>query len=190
MLAYKKVDLKTDSFSASLMDICEGNETVATKKAFCFRPEDVVDYIANEDASCESYRATVSKSLPEIKPLIFIAPDTISQEPFISQQKWEGIVTEIDENNQRFFANLVDLYYGYYEVAEISMDEVLSEDVELVKPGAIFYWNIGYRQKHKTLFNESIILFRRLQKLTSEEIVAADKRADALRSKLGWDELE
>ena len=106
---------------------------------------------------------------------------------FLSLQKWECSVFEVMKDN--FIAKLVDLTEpGPDEQAEIPLEEVSPEDLDLIVPGAIFYWNIGYEdesngQRKRT----SIIRFRRLPAWSQSEIKEAQKEAEKFRKSLKWE---
>ncbi|MCI0454176.1 MAG: hypothetical protein L0Y68_04175 [Candidatus Dadabacteria bacterium] len=106
---------------------------------------------------------------------------------FLSLQKWEGNVIEVMKDY--FLAKLVDLTApGADEQAEIPLEEVSIEDLDLVVPGAIFYWNIGYEdesngQRKRT----SIIRFRRLPAWSQSEIKEAKKEAEEIGKSLKWE---
>lgn len=59
-------------------------------------------------------------------------------------QHWEGVVDEIGEDG--FWATLSDLTNpdNPEEYAELPLSEVALTDLEILKPGAVFYWSIGY----------------------------------------------
>lgn len=109
------------------------------------------------------------------------------QNAFTSLQKWEGVVLEVREDS--FLARLVDLTRpGPDEEAEFSLDEISKEDRPLVRPGAIFYWNIGYHESYSGQRTRvSIIRFRRLPAWTQEEIEAARQEAERIRTSIGWE---
>ncbi len=55
----------------------------------------------------------------------------------IALQTWEGVVIEISENEDTFFARLTDITNGGTdEVVELSFDDVSSDDKELVEKAA------------------------------------------------------
>ena len=61
----------------------------------------------------------------------------------------------------------------------LSRDEIDNNDQNLIQPGALFYWYIGYRQGIKYSKERiSIIRFRRLPQWTKREIEEADKLAE------------
>lgn len=109
---------------------------------------------------------------------------------FVSLQKWEGSV--IDIKDDLIIVDLIDLTEeGHKEKAEIPIEEISASDSELLKKGAIFYWNIGYRdtvsgQRERV----SIIRFRRLPIWTEQEIVKAKENALKLIDEIQWDESE
>lgn len=108
------------------------------------------------------------------------------QSAFISLQKWEGVVLEVLSDS--FLVRLVDLTCtGPDEEAEFPWYEVSEEDRPLVRPGAVFYWNIGYHNSYSgQRTRTSIIRFRRLPAWTGEEIEAAKKEAERLGESIGW----
>ena len=99
---------------------------------------------------------------------------------FFPKQEWEGVVTSVTA--ETFVANLVDIKgITGDEVAEIYLDQVSDFDVELVRPGSVFYWGIGQRESHDgQRENTSLIRFRRLPGWTEAEIAAVKKRAAEL----------
>jgi hypothetical protein len=108
------------------------------------------------------------------------------QSAFVSLQKWEGVVLEVLSDS--FLTRLVDLTRtGPDEEAEFPLDEVSEEDRPLIRPGAIFYWNIGYHNSYSgQRTRTSIIRFRRLPAWTREEIEAAKREAERLGKSIGW----
>lgn len=108
------------------------------------------------------------------------------QSAFVSLQKWEGVVVEVLSDS--FLTRLVDLTRtGPDEEAEFPLDEVSEEDRPLIRPGAIFYWNIGYHNSYSgQRTRTSIIRFRRLPAWTREEIEAAKREAERLGQSIGW----
>ena len=106
---------------------------------------------------------------------------------FISLQKWEGIVTEIGEDY--FIARIIDLIKDApEESASFPFSEISSEeDKELLKIGAVFYWNIGYYERAKgTRLRSSLIRFRRLPMWAENVIGSAQKEAERLNEFFGW----
>jgi hypothetical protein len=101
-------------------------------------------------------------------------------------QQWEGEVRQVDSDE--FTAVVRDITNSRSPEEEVTLpkDEVSRADLELVQPGAIFYWIIGYRvsrggQKTRT----SDLRFRRLPAWTSKEIKRARERALEIERLLG-----
>lgn len=120
-------------------------------------------------------------------PIIYPINRIYKKDNFISLQKWEGAVLEIKKDS--FMARLIDLTKeSPYETAEIPLEEVSEDDRDLLKEGAVFYWNIGYLnktcgQKERV----SLIRFRRLPSWSKEEIDAAKCEAERIKNLLGWE---
>jgi len=121
----------------------------------------------------------------EITPVLY--PNVpVPQSRFVSLQKWEGAIQQISEDS--FIAIVYDkTQFGADEEVEISTDEVSEGDLDLLRPGAIFYWNIGY---HDSLTGQrtraSIIRFRRLPVWSKDEIDAAKREAERVGNLIGW----
>jgi len=71
-------------------------------------------------------------------------PASSPERQFKLLQHWEGVADEIGENS--FWATLSDLTNpdSPEEYAELPLAEVAPADLEILKPGAVFYWSIGY----------------------------------------------
>lgn len=111
----------------------------------------------------------------------------VSADTLIPLQAWEGAVLNVGLDS--FIARLVDTAGEHPdEEIELSKDELSPFDLDLLEPGAIFYWTIGYRQQLPVGARERVsrIRFRRLPAWSSAELTAARERADALAHDLGW----
>ncbi len=99
-------------------------------------------------------------------------------ERFLAKQRWEGVVTSVTGDS--FVAELRNQTdtTAPLEVAEILRAELSADDVPLLKPGAVFYWSIGY---HVTKFGQqtkqSSIRFRRLPAWIAADLSAARDEA-------------
>jgi hypothetical protein len=126
----------------------------------------------------------------KVEPKNIIFPEKFKAKPrqdfFNSLQAWEGIVIEVMVDS--FLARLIDLTNtGVDEEAEFSMNDISDDDKPLVKPGAIFYWDIGYHTSYSgQRTRSSLIRFRRLPAWTQQEIEAAEREADRIGKALGW----
>jgi len=89
---------------------------------------------------------------------------------FQTLQQWEGTVVEVSK--EEFTSRLVSLTGSMPDkIATISKEEVSDPDQDLVKPGSVFYWTIGYRiELHGQKSLNSVIKFRRLPSWTRREI--------------------
>lgn len=100
-------------------------------------------------------------------------------------QKWEGFV--LDVLSDSFTARLIDLTQkGSDEEGEFALDEIDAADKELLNPGAIFYWYIGYSDSSTGRARVSVIRFRRLPIWRSEELQRARREAERLSGLLEW----
>ena len=120
-----------------------------------------------------------------IRPVFPRVPSRSRVGDFAALQRWEGVVLEAGPD--RFIARLVDKTSSNAdEEAEFRLDEISRSDLELVMPGAVFYWSIGYLdrpsgQRHR----QSVITFRRLPAWTDRQLEDARKRAEKLGERFG-----
>jgi len=80
-------------------------------------------------------------------------------------QQFEGTVEAVSDDGTAFTARLRDRTEVDMpdEMAEFELEEVSSFDQPLVRPGAVFYWSIGYRvARHGGKQRTSEIRMRRL----------------------------
>lgn len=112
---------------------------------------------------------------PTFTPSVSSAPSR--SDSFIATVKWKGTVAE--RNGTTFSADLEPILRdGSPKFAEIHLEDIPSEDQELVRPGATFYWSIGYLEKpYGTRIKASIIRFRRPPEWTQRELKKAKKEA-------------
>ena len=105
----------------------------------------------------------------------------------VSLQKWQGYVLKVLDNS--LWVRLIDLTQrGPDEEAEISLEEISADDLELIKSGAIFYWNIGYLDLYSgQRLRSSVIRFQRMPVWKDEEIDAARKEAEQLQKSIHWE---
>jgi len=139
-------------------------------------------YVINEDLLTETF--PLKAITKDLVPSLGMSP--VARNQFVSLQKWQGVVIEI--NKDSFFAKLTDqIEKGVEEIAEISTDEVSDEDIKLMTPGAVFYWNIGYQISYQGQQTRvSIIRFRRLPMWRSEELNVAKRCAEDIQNIINW----
>jgi hypothetical protein len=99
------------------------------------------------------------------------------KQPFRVLQKWEGRVLQVSADD--FTAIVTDKTNPSNDDEEIVFDieDVSDDDRELVAPGAVFYWSIGYDDSSGSRRRVSQIRFRRLPGMSSREIKEAEKKA-------------
>jgi hypothetical protein len=106
-------------------------------------------------------------------------------ERFILLQQWEGYV--LDVTDACFSARLVDKAGGGDDLeAEFDLEEVDESDRQLLTPGAMFYWVIGYLDRADGRRRTSLIRFRRLPMWQQSDVQRAQRRSRSLKEDLGW----
>lgn len=120
-----------------------------------------------------------------LQPILRYDPDEF-KERAVSLQKWEGVVTEVEKDI--FNARLLDLTDDNpEEEADFSIEEVSEDDRKLLKPGAVFYWSLGYLTTGTgQVIRTSIVKFRRLPAWTETEVKRAQEQAAKIRRTIGW----
>ncbi len=119
-------------------------------------------------------------------PVVFVPVVPVGHERFIVLQSWEGYVLSVSVDS--FVARLVDSkHIRPDEEAEFDVNELTEDDREMLEPGAVFYWSIGYYDKPSgQRIRASEIRFRRLPAWTKEELKEAREHAKRLSEQLGW----
>lgn len=133
---------------------------------------------------------TISDEFLNQTPIIanmIIDQTVIKQNNFVSLQKWEGYVISIE--NDIINARVIDLTTeGVEEIVQIYFDDIPNDDIDLVTPGAVFYWSIGYLDMITgQRIRSSIIKFRRLPQWTLPEIKRIDNEVIEIKEQLKWE---
>ena len=122
-----------------------------------------------------------STEKPRMYPRSPRQPDAITNHNKVREDLklcWSGVVISV--NKQELTVRMEDMINRNNpdELVVLSRDEIDDKDQSLVVPGALFYWNIGYRQGVKSPKERfSMIRFRRLPKWTAKEIKDAETQA-------------
>ena len=119
-------------------------------------------------------------------PVFQLAP-TIKTSTFKALQKWEGMVEQVYDDY--FSARVIDKTKSSPdEYVEFDIEEIDREDSALIKPGAVFYWSIGYYTSVLgQRFRVSEIRFRRLPAWSASDISASAEKAALLAKHFGLD---
>jgi hypothetical protein len=122
-----------------------------------------------------------ARNLSGLSPILRRRP-RFGKRGFVPAYQWEGVVEEV--NGKGFRARLRPSEQGHtkaarVEYADFDYDDLADDsDHALVAEGAVFYWTIGKsRNVAGTLFNTSLVRFRRLPSPT-----AAQKRQAAIEA--------
>ena|SRR2546430_6947733 len=143
---------------------------------------------ANPDPIFPSIPRHIGTEGPVRRPVVpdfrTIPEPAKSADRFRVLQKFEAVVVEVLEDS--FIARFEDSSRGgIEEEAEIAFEEVSESDFPLLRPGAVFYWSIGYERKSfGQITRVSLIRFRRLPPLTEEELEGAQIRASLLNASM------
>jgi len=108
--------------------------------------------------------AQVQKTLP-------ISRENNAIVAFKLLESWTGRVDEVDNDNGTFSAQVSSEHQsGILETAQFTLEEISEDDVDLVRPGAIFYWSIGYQvDKFGRRSTQSSLRFKRGKFWTRKE---------------------
>ncbi|MFC1926026.1 hypothetical protein ACFLW2_04960 [Chloroflexota bacterium] len=112
-------------------------------------------------------------------------PQPIGYERFQAIQKWEGQVISVGE--ETFNAQLAPLIgeKDAQQEAELYIVDIDPSDHFLIKPGAIFYWSIGYLDGRPSgRIKASILRFRRLPAWDANELKRAKLKSSRLEDLL------
>ncbi|MEA2061873.1 MAG: hypothetical protein U9P10_15520 [Thermodesulfobacteriota bacterium] len=122
------------------------------------------------------------ENTPQIEPPEFVSPYL---KPLKGKYKllqlWEGRITEILDDT--FYAIISDKTNPELpdEMVSLDIEEITPSDLNLLTPGAVFYWSISYADlPGRGRKKESKIRFRRLSRWTQKEIDHAIKKGAEL----------
>lgn len=107
---------------------------------------------------------------------------------FVTEQRWHGYVTDVTEQTFKAIVYDVSAADGE-EIEEVEFDrkDVHSLMRNLINPGAIFFWDIGYEVDPGDQRNrKSIISFPTIHRYTQKLVDAGKVRARARFDELGW----
>ncbi len=157
-----------------------------SQRIFSIPPDDLPQPLISDPDKFD-YEGTYLTKREEEKQLgdniVHFKPTNPIKTKFQSFQKWECYV--VQDLGDSFIARLIDLTNGEEdEEAEFSIQEVHKEDRPFIKPGAIFYWNIGYLEERGQRIRASMIRFRRIPEWRTDEIHIAEQNADRLQNLL------
>lgn len=136
------------------------------------RPLELVTSIEPEEESLRDY------GIREIRPIPRVRDDDLFLRSFQLLHQWEGQVKEVKKDS--FVAFISDKTNPENEDEEVDLDlrEVDSNDLNLVRPGSLFYWAVGYEDGRGVPRQRvSRIRFKRLPGLTTRDIGRAKENA-------------
>jgi len=100
-------------------------------------------------------------------------------------QIWEGNVLSVDKDAGAMDVKLsAKIGNAPDHSAEISLQWVASQDADLVKPGAIFYWTLYKETKRGTIRNSQELRFRRLPSWSKIQLARIKSDAKQLAKKI------
>lgn len=121
-------------------------------------------------------------SAPIKSPVVYLATrDSLPAGRFTVLQSWEGVVVSVSD--AEFTATLVDRTdrENPEEEVVIGIEEISEDDRKLIKPGAVFYWSMAYKDAPgEPRRRVSQIRFRRLPAWSQYDIDQAARRASEL----------
>ncbi len=99
---------------------------------------------------------------------------------FRALQKWEGFVTEVGSDT--FWARLIALKGDAPDQeAEFYLEDIDTEDRSMLKPGAVFYWSIGYQDTPSGRSRHDDFRFQRLPVWTKNQLLEIEDETERLK---------
>jgi len=164
------IDKSAREIELSLSEYSRPTQNVSNKTDGNIEMSSKSDWSVERENIFEEWLVDLHKINLNAKPL----------DDFFSKQKYEGVV--LDVRGETFIARLRNLTEDLPdEEAEFIVEDLSKDDLPLLRDGAIFYWNMGYRD---LVGGQRIachmINFRRLPAWTSREIAKAGEKAGSL----------
>jgi len=170
---------------ASRSDVDNSNRFIFEfKSAFLQGREDVATENLFKDLN--AYNDSVVSREVGVQDVLRV-PGVIAKKKLIEDKNfqpinsWEGVVTEIRDDE--IVTNVKDLRLDGAATEEVTFDfsDIPAADLDLVQVGAVFYWNIGYwRLSTGQVLRASDLRFRRLPAWSQRELDQADTSANEL----------
>jgi len=105
---------------------------------------------------------------------------------FKAIRNWEGVVESVDGTT--FTATMRDMADSEdrgEEIFDFELEDVDLGDRDLLAPGAIFYFTLGYKiDSHQTRYKGTRMMFRRLPQWSNRDIERIDARTEHLLTQL------
>ncbi len=161
-------------------DTCSSHPTSPVRPVVD-QPEQLADPAAVENREQPEQRDLSKTGNQPHSPIVLPRPARKPQPRFKALQLFEGTVTEAGE--EAFVATLRDQTdpADPLQRATISIDNVWESDRDLIAPGAVFYWSIGYRiEPHGQRSLTSNLRFRRLPAWTPSDLRRTEDVASSL----------
>lgn len=99
-------------------------------------------------------------------------------------QIWEGTVLHVNEEERSMEVSLSAQMTPLPEhTAEIDLEWVSPQDLDLVKPGAVFYLTLFKRTKRGSIENSQELRFRRVPNWTRRQLQEVRSEVETLRTK-------
>jgi len=108
---------------------------------------------------------------------------------FVTEQRWQGYVTAVqDQTFQGVVYDTSPEYSNEIEEVEFDRKDVAELMRPLIRPGAVFFWDIGFQvEPSGQRMRQSIVSFPMIPVHTEEQIGQARARAKARFIDLGWE---
>jgi hypothetical protein len=165
-------------------DIAQQRLAIAGRKSYLDLEQ---DQAPSTVSSREQQHATATRAVVNLDQLFPDKPRLRPREAtFTPLQEWEGYV--VDVGKETFTARLIDLTSNdaqEEEEADFPVTDLSDSDQQMLRPGAIFRWAIGYRRtRGGTKERISRIVFRRLPAWTARELKENRRKAEELAAAL------
>jgi hypothetical protein len=150
------------------------------------RPREGATFASRSVAlSSASSTLAIDVNQREAAPVLMLPVHPAAKRRFIPLSRREGVVLEVRADE--FDARLVDLDGGETDLeATFAVEELSPNEVSLLRPGAIFYWTIGYfDDQFGCRTRVSDLRFRRLPAEDAQGLAKAESEADQIRRELG-----
>lgn len=104
---------------------------------------------------------------------------------YVDTISWRGHIESIKGNV--FYARMKEIENkGTEESAQFDKKEVSEDDKEFIRPGAVFYYSIGYNLSNGTKKKVAVIKFKRNVLFTNTDIDTISEKVQNLDTDINW----
>lgn len=162
--------IKKSDYTFTFDKDSETQEYVSNAIHFRESYKEKLEIMPFEDALTEEECETINRiSVLDSKRTVIMLGD--ESDCFLDSVNWRGYVEHIDRESETILGRMLDISTLSRNTIEehvtFSFKDISSDDMELLREGAIFYYSVGYAENRGQRTKQQVIRFQRVTANTS-----------------------